>query len=225
MSRFLSHLETASAVIRGMARAGLPLRYSEGFNPKPKVSFLDALPVGVETEGDPFIVELTEEMREDDLRERLDARLPRGFRLESAHAIPEGVNMSKGYRRLSYRMELSGTDAPLPDVDEAIESFFSRDEVWFEGRGDGRRKRINVRPFVESMEYLRESHTLVFTLVRINGSAPSPYRVASALLGVNERELRNCRVKKEMGMPDGLPDTMPGGAVMSEEREAYTAKA
>ncbi|MBN1882103.1 MAG: TIGR03960 family B12-binding radical SAM protein [Deltaproteobacteria bacterium] len=225
-ARFLSHLETASVIIRGMARAGLPLKYSEGFNPKPKVSFLDALPVGVETEGDPFVVELTERVCEDDLRERLSARLPRGIRLEAACAIAASGNMSKRYLQLSYRIALVGADVPLPDVDESIDAFLSRDEVWFEGGGDAKKKRINVRPFVESMEYHRESETLTFGLVRINGSAPSPYRVASALLGVRERDLRNCRVVKGESTSDFFQDTASEDVPMSQEREKnYTAKA
>ena len=218
-ARFLSHLETASVIIRGMTRAGLALKYSEGFNPKPKVSFLDALPVGVETEGDPFLVDLIEPVSEDDLRRILDTRLPRGFRLEAVHASPASGNMSLRYRRLSYRMELSGANVPLPDVDCAISGFLAREEVWFENQGDYRKKRINVRPFVESMAYHRESGTLVFALLRINGSAPSPYRVASALLGVGERDLRSCRVIKEMGMPDIFSDEIRGDIPISSEKE------
>jgi len=225
-ARFLSHLETASVIIRGMTRAGLPLRYSEGFNPKPKVSFLDALPVGVETRGDPFIVELTESVNEDDLKTALDARLPRGIRLEEALAVPASGNMSRRYTRLVYRMELAGSDVPLPEVDAAVNVFLSREEAWFENEGDVRKKRINVRPFVESMEHDRESGVLIFTLRRINGSAPSPYRVASALLGVRERDLRNCRIIKERGIPEIASEAIPEGVPISEESERnHTAEA
>ena len=224
--RFLSHLETASVIIRAMSRAGLPMKFSEGFNPKPKVSFLDALPVGVETEGDPFLLELTEQIDGDILRETLDARLPRGFRLEAAHRIDSSGNMSNRYRRLSYRMELAGADASLPEIDPAIDEFLARDEVWFETRGDARKKRINVRPFVESMEYRPDAGVLAFTLQRINGSAPSPYRVASALFGVAEKDLRGCRVIKDMGFPDIPIDRMQEDVPIPETMEhTHTAKA
>jgi radical SAM-linked protein len=225
-ARFLSHLETASVIIRAMSRAGLPMRYSEGFNPKPKISFLDALPVGVETEGDPFLVELTEPMDGDTLHEALDAHLPRGFRLESAHQVDTGGNMSKQYRRLTYRMELAGAAVPLPEIDPAIDDFLVRDEAWFETRGDARKKRINVRPFVESMEYRPDAGVLLFTMERINGSAPSPYRVASALFGVAEKDLRGCRVIKEAAVLDQKPDRAPGNVPMPEMMErTHTAKA
>uniref|UniRef100_A0A7C4W4L4 DUF2344 domain-containing protein n=1 Tax=Fervidobacterium pennivorans TaxID=93466 RepID=A0A7C4W4L4_FERPE len=45
--RFLSAIETSNAVIRTLLRAGLKIQYSEGFHPKPKVSFLDTVATGV----------------------------------------------------------------------------------------------------------------------------------------------------------------------------------
>ena len=48
MVRFLSHLEIASALERALARADVPVNFSEGFHPKPRISFSGALAVGVE---------------------------------------------------------------------------------------------------------------------------------------------------------------------------------
>jgi radical SAM-linked protein len=45
--RFLSAIETSNAVVRTLLRAGLKIQYSEGFHPKPKVSFLDTVATGV----------------------------------------------------------------------------------------------------------------------------------------------------------------------------------
>uniref|UniRef100_A0A7V4KE25 DUF2344 domain-containing protein n=1 Tax=Fervidobacterium pennivorans TaxID=93466 RepID=A0A7V4KE25_FERPE len=45
--RFLSAIETSNAIIRTLLRAGLKIQYSEGFHPKPKVSFLDTVATGV----------------------------------------------------------------------------------------------------------------------------------------------------------------------------------
>lgn len=45
--RFLSGIETSSAIIKILRRADLPMEYSQGFNPQPRVSFLDFTPTGV----------------------------------------------------------------------------------------------------------------------------------------------------------------------------------
>ncbi len=52
--RFLSHLDMTRAILRGLKRAGIPLVYSKGFHPKPKVSFGPALAVGIESKAEYF---------------------------------------------------------------------------------------------------------------------------------------------------------------------------
>lgn len=47
MRRFLSTLESIKLVERSIRRADFPIVFTEGFHPKPKMSFLDAMPVGV----------------------------------------------------------------------------------------------------------------------------------------------------------------------------------
>jgi len=59
-AKYMSALELQSLLIRGLRKSGLPLSYSEGFNPRPRVSFSVALPVGVESEGEIFELNLTE---------------------------------------------------------------------------------------------------------------------------------------------------------------------
>ena len=52
--RFLSHLELASVIERTLARAGVPVNFTEGYHPKPRISFAGALPVGVEARREPL---------------------------------------------------------------------------------------------------------------------------------------------------------------------------
>ena len=57
-SRFYGHLEMLQLIFRVLQRAGLPILFSSGFNPSPKVSFSQALPVGVESLAETFDMEL-----------------------------------------------------------------------------------------------------------------------------------------------------------------------
>ena len=59
--RFTSHRDTARIWERGLRRAGLPVAYSEGFTPRPRISFGLALPTGYESEAEYLDVELAEE--------------------------------------------------------------------------------------------------------------------------------------------------------------------
>lgn len=75
-ARFTSHLDTQRTVTRALVRSGLPLYYSQGYNPHLKLVF--ALPVSMYQEAlyDVFDIELTEKVDADVAAERLDAVMP-----------------------------------------------------------------------------------------------------------------------------------------------------
>lgn len=76
---FLSHREVANAFLRALRRAEWPVALSEGFTSRPRVAFLDALPVGVESTVLGALVELSQDRRPDDLANSLTAQLANGM--------------------------------------------------------------------------------------------------------------------------------------------------
>ncbi len=92
--RFISHHDTMRMFERALVRAGLPLRYSGGFNPRPRISLPVPRPVGVATEADILVLELAEPVDPVDVVSSLAAQLPRGVRLIGAWEIRSG----RGYR-------------------------------------------------------------------------------------------------------------------------------
>lgn len=79
--RFMSHLDLLRTMERVFRRARLPLSYSEGFNPHPKVSYASALAVGVTSEGEYLDVELSEDKPLDLIRQRLLQTVPPGLKI------------------------------------------------------------------------------------------------------------------------------------------------
>src|SRR4029077_7165483 len=77
--RFISHRDVARAFERAFRIEELPLAFTEGFSPRPKVSFGLALSVGHESEAEYLDVELTESVDVDALPERLTPALPEGM--------------------------------------------------------------------------------------------------------------------------------------------------
>src|ERR1700691_659589 len=77
--RFASHRDVARAVERGVRRAGLPIAYSAGFTPHPKISYAGAAATGVASEAEYLELTLTSPCRPEDVRARLDAALPDGI--------------------------------------------------------------------------------------------------------------------------------------------------
>ncbi len=80
---FISHLDFFHCLIRALKRARLPLRYSEGFNPRPKISFALPLSVGMEGLAEIVDISLTEELSHSEVAERLRGALTDEFIVKS----------------------------------------------------------------------------------------------------------------------------------------------
>ncbi len=102
----LSHLETMNAILRAVRRARLQVAYSQGFHPKPRVSFGPALPVGVESHCEHLDIELLGVHDADAVAGRLVAQLPEGFPVFEARIIePRTPSLSESMRAVHYRLD------------------------------------------------------------------------------------------------------------------------
>ena len=77
--RFASHRDVARAIERGVRRAGLPVAYSAGFSPHPRISYSGGAPTGAASEAEYLELAVTITCEPDDVRRRLDMALPDGI--------------------------------------------------------------------------------------------------------------------------------------------------
>ena len=82
-ARFFGHLELVNIFFRALRRAGIRLKYSEGFHPKPKVAFDNPLPTGMESEDERMIISVAEGVTPAALLMRLNAQLPEGLHVHT----------------------------------------------------------------------------------------------------------------------------------------------
>lgn len=85
--RYVSHLDYANLFLRAFDRAGLPMAYSEGFNPHMKVSFASALSLGVISEAEYMDFELTRPICQPEVFDRLKEQLPPGAELRELREV------------------------------------------------------------------------------------------------------------------------------------------
>ncbi len=103
-SRFLGHLEWKEAIIRSLRRAKLPLAFSQGFHPMPRLSFGQALPVGLSSLGEWIDVQILDWMNAEQIRNQLPEELFPGTRdsidnrssPEQPHAPKPDLSLSGG---------------------------------------------------------------------------------------------------------------------------------
>lgn len=104
--KFVSHLDMFRMMQRTVRRAEIPLWYTEGFNPHPYISFLLALSLGVESEGEPVDIRIVGDMSPEEVKERLNKALPEGLRVESAAApFNKSAEISYGEYDVLYSAE------------------------------------------------------------------------------------------------------------------------
>lgn len=78
-AKYFGHLEMMNIFVRAIRRAGIPVRFSEGFHPKPKISFDDPLPIGMESRKEAFYIEVSDEIKPQAIPGRLNDHLPEGL--------------------------------------------------------------------------------------------------------------------------------------------------
>ena len=110
--RFTSHRDFARALERAIRRANVPMAYSAGFSPHPKVSYVGACPTGVASEAEYFEIALADPVDPVRLLAALDASLPAGLDLV------EVVEASGG--SLAERIDCSRWEIALPGVSLAV---------------------------------------------------------------------------------------------------------
>jgi radical SAM-linked protein len=86
--RFISHLNLAKTLKQAVSRAGLPIAYSHGFNPHQKISLCHPLPLGMTSESEFADLVLTEKIGTDEVKKRLNEKLPRGIEILEAKEVP-----------------------------------------------------------------------------------------------------------------------------------------
>jgi hypothetical protein len=89
--KFISHLDLLNTLTRAFRRAEIPMAYSQGFNPHPKISFGSTLPVGTTSEAEFADIALETYMEPDDFISRSNDELPSGLEFLEAQEIPIGV--------------------------------------------------------------------------------------------------------------------------------------
>lgn len=90
-ARFISHLDMIRVFERSIRRAGLPLSYSQGFNPHPKMAFGPALALGTSSDHEYVDISFEEKIDVDEALVRLQDSLPFGFNLRRGAVIPKGA--------------------------------------------------------------------------------------------------------------------------------------
>src|SRR5436309_7392838 len=108
--RFTSHRDFARAFERALRRARVPMAYSAGFTPHPKISYVGASPTGLASEAEYLEIGLASRVDVEELRARIDAALPDGLDITDAVEAGPG-SLADRMQAAAWRIELPGISA------------------------------------------------------------------------------------------------------------------
>lgn len=144
--RFTSHRDFARALERAVRRGGVPIAYSQGFTPHPKISYASAAPTGVASEAEYLEVGLAARVDPDRLKQALDASLSPGLDILDAVEATGGDSLADRIDASHWRVELPGVE---PDeLRRAVAAFEAATEVPVERLTKQGRRTFDVRQAV-----------------------------------------------------------------------------
>jgi len=152
--RFASHRDVARVFERGVRRAGLPIAYSAGFTPHPRISYAGGAPTGVASEAEYLSLALTSREAAAHVRERLNETLPDGIDVIDVMDDADGPT---GDQTVLGALEASQWRVVLPGVEpaaaeRAVAGFLARGEAPVERLTDKGVRRLDARAAVVTLD-------------------------------------------------------------------------
>jgi len=148
--RFLSHHDMMRLWLRALRRSGLPLRMTEGFHVRPRVSFAMARGVGIASESEWLGLELADWVNPDVAHKRLASQLPPDIAIRSLETVAPSDRAV--VRRIVYTVT---PDRVPQDIDRRIRTLLDRRRVIVERGPEGKRRQVDIRPWLAGLQVRR----------------------------------------------------------------------
>jgi radical SAM family uncharacterized protein/radical SAM-linked protein len=189
--RFVGHLELSQAFQRAARRAAIPLAFTKGFHPMPRLSFGPPIALGIESRHEFVDAFLVEKMEPEVLIEYFNQSLPPGIEIVEANEVPlreESIQNSivEQRYRVTWISEPQGTVAEVISNDslEKLTDFTIERERNTKAKGRARRrakaKSLRLGDFISNVEVSNE-HFLFSLRSMKEGGAPRPIELVQAV--------------------------------------------
>jgi radical SAM-linked protein len=152
--RFTSHRDFARAFERALRRAGVPIAFSQGFTPHPKISYASAAPTGVASEAEYLEIGLRAPVDPRELRDALDAALSPGLDVLDA-VVATGGSLADRIEASHWRIELPGVDADV--LRRAVGAFRAAGEVQVERMTKQGKRTFDARDAVNHIDVVDQT--------------------------------------------------------------------
>lgn len=171
--KFLSHLELIKTMERVFRRMQLPMAFSKGFSPKPKINYAAPLPVGVSSECEYLDVELLEKIDLDEMLKGQEAFMPRGLTLVEGKYFSKTKSLMSMVTDSAYLVEITSMSHPTKaEVEGWIQTFLQAKTISYQKANKKNvMKTIDVKPWIQEMIVLAvQDQKIMFRVLLTTGS-------------------------------------------------------
>ena len=151
-TRFVSHLDLVRLFTRLHTRAQIPLSYSEGFNPHPKMAIALPLSVGCGSEGEYIDVSYDKDLSESFILEELNKKVPIGIEITKVQRLFEGAKKFASITAAEYTITIEGDGLTRSKLND----FFARESIEIEKKTKRSLAVKNIKENIYHMEMCAE---------------------------------------------------------------------
>lgn len=194
-AKFIGHIEMGNNISRALRRAKLPIRYSEGFHPIPRLSFNDPLPIGLESLCEHFFLYLPEGYDLSDVPQKINKGLPDGLEIIKASISDEKLKVLCLEEKCRIEMETPCFSA------NKIDEFISAGSMPFHKVSKkGKVRELDLKNLVRKLELLSDKEAEI-TMRVAQGEAVRPYDALCKIFGIDQEKAVCTRIIKKASKP------------------------
>lgn len=154
-AKYISHLDLNRCMLRIFRRSGLPIWYTEGFHSHPYYSFALALSLGFESSCEILDFNLNEDIRFDEIRDRLNAVMPEGMRILK---VADQKQKITAIAKAEYSFSLIADD--INGLNDDVGQLIAKPEILIEKKTKKGMKEVDIKPEMEIMSCKKTSSSV-----------------------------------------------------------------
>ena len=178
--KYISHLDLMRLWERALRRAVIPMAYSEGFNPRPRLSFGSPLAVGTTSDSELLDISLEQRISPHHLMANVTKQLPNGIAIYEVQEVGlkvPSLQSQTGYAEYTVTVE---TDRSPEEVKLAVQDFLKREHMQWQHVRDKKIREYDIRALVEDIQFLNCQSNECTLRLKLKISA-RPEQIALAL--------------------------------------------
>jgi radical SAM family uncharacterized protein/radical SAM-linked protein len=198
-AKFFAHLEMSSVFFRAMRRASIPIAFSRGFNPKPRIIFGPPLQLGLESRCEFVDIFLTEKLPDEKIQflflEHLNPLLPNGLEILKAYEVEQNASaIQSSISKQTFKIEFSAPPAGF-NIKALEDETFWKEKILRRER-KGKAADVKLGDYIEKV--IVGENSVNFNLVYSNnGGSLKPSEIAACLTEAPPEEYKISKLQTE----------------------------